>query len=84
MFWLETERLQLIVALLIARFPLRLLLLLQLEDFLERSSGQRGWDIVFAVKVLRINCVSGVRCPGYIVGFSRGKSRKIVVRELRN
>lgn len=60
MFWLEAERLQLIVALLIARFPLRVLLLLQLEDFLERGSGQRGWDIVFAVKVLCINCVSGV------------------------
>ena len=54
MFRLETERLELIVALLIARFPLRVLLLLQLEDFFERSSSQRGRDIVFAVEVLSI------------------------------
>lgn len=54
MLWLETERLQLIVALLIACFPLCVLLLLQLEDFFERSSGQRGRDIIFAVEVLSI------------------------------
>lgn len=67
MLWLETERLQLIVTLLIARFPLRVLLLLQLEDFLEWSSSQRGWDIVFAVKVLCIKCVSGVPCRGKLL-----------------
>ena len=57
MFGLETERLKLIVALLVARFPLRVLLLLQLEDFLERSSSQRGRDIVFAVEILSIENV---------------------------
>jgi hypothetical protein len=67
MLWLETERLQLIITLLIARFPLRVLLLLQLEDFLEWSSGQRGWDVVFAVKVLCIKYVSGVRCRGKLL-----------------
>lgn len=70
MFWFEAERLQLIVALLIACFPLRVLLLLQLEDFFEWGSGQRGWDIVFAVKVLCINCVSGVHCRGTLLVFT--------------
>lgn len=67
MLWLETERLQLIVTLLIARFPLRVFLLLQLEDFLEWGSGQRGWDIVFTVEVLRIKYVSGVPCRGTLL-----------------
>jgi hypothetical protein len=35
MFRLETETLELVVTLLVARFPVRFLLLLQLEDFLE-------------------------------------------------
>ena len=58
---LETERLKLIVALLVACFPLRVLLLLQLEDFLEWGSGQCGRDIVFAVKVLHVieNALAG-------------------------
>lgn len=52
MLGLETERLEFVVALLVACFPLCVLFLLQLEDFFEWGSGQCGRDIVFAVKVL--------------------------------
>jgi hypothetical protein len=52
MLGLEAKSLQLIVTLLVALFPLILFLLLQFEDFLERSLDHGRWEVVFAVEIL--------------------------------
>jgi hypothetical protein len=61
MLGLEAQSLQLVITLLIALFPLILFFLLQFENFLERSLGHGGGNVVFAVEVL--NELSISICP---------------------